>query len=439
MDCSQEAITLRELNGIVARLVTVPATSSRWVTAELSDVSRRGGHCYFELLEKDDGGVVVARARGAIWASQAARIIPKFESATGCSFTSGIKVMLQVSVAMHPVYGLSLVVSDIEPTYTMGDLERRRREILARLQAEGVLENNRTLHWPDIPTRIAVISSPKAAGFGDFINQLFHNQEHIRYEVKLFEAIMQGERAPASIIAAMDRIAAEDDRWDCVVIIRGGGATSDLQAFENYDLAASVANFPLPVVIGIGHERDITVLDWVANMRVKTPTAAAEWLIARAVSLLNALRSLSSKILQAATDRMSGAREQLSVLSGLLPVVPVASLEQARSRLSRAAVTLSVSSASRVIPAMERLNMLEKNLHSSVPLVVERAGKQLEHYSSMLDALSPQAVLRRGYSVTRLADGTIVQDAAQVEPGMRLVTALSSGEIVSIADGEIGG
>ena len=277
-----EHITLEELTSRIGGLInTSSSLRNVWVTAETSDL-RRSGHCYLELIQKHPAtGEPVARARATIWRSVFARIESDFFVATGQRLDSGMKVMVQVTANYHPAYGLSLNITDIDPTYTMGDLMRIRMEILARLKREGVLELNRTVEWCDVPLRIAVISAPGAAGYGDFIHQLYSNDFRLRFTTCLFPAVMQGVQAPPSIIAALERIAAEEEEWDCVVIIRGGGATSDLASFENYDLAANVAQFPLPIIIGIGHERDVTVLDYVANMRVKTPTAAAEWLIGR--------------------------------------------------------------------------------------------------------------------------------------------------------------
>lgn len=432
MSSSVKPMTVGELARLIGSLVMQPATSNVAVTGELSDVSLRRGHCYFELVDKDANGMPSAKLRATVWASNASKLIPTFEQATGQKFASGIKVLLRGSVTMHPVYGLSLVVNDIDPTYTLGDLERRRMEILNRLQADGVLENNRSLHWPDIPTRIAIISAPGAAGYGDFINQLFTNPEHIRFEAKLFEAVMQGDRAPASIIAALDRVNSELERWDCVVIIRGGGATTDLQAFENYELAANVAQFPIPVIIGIGHERDITVLDWVANMRVKTPTAAAEWLIARAESLLTALRNYGSKILHQAADMLSGAKEQLSYNQGLLPQLAIGLIERNRARLTTATATLTTISSRRIAPALERINLWASTLQVSAPKAIITAGERLEAKEALLKALSPEAVLARGYSITRNSEGEIIKSARDLQQGEEIVTVTANGEITSI-------
>ena len=258
-----EHITLEELTGRISGLInSTPALRNVWVTAETSDL-RRSGHCYLELIQKHPvTGEPVARARATIWRSVFARIDADFFVATGQRLDSGMKVMVQVTANYHPSYGLSLNITDIDPAYTMGDLMRIRMEILARLKQEGVIDLNRTIEWCDVPLRIAVISAGGAAGYGDFIHQIYNNEYRLRFSTKLFPAVMQGTQAPASIISALEDIAAEEENWDCVVIIRGGGATSDLASFENYDLAANVAQFPLPIIIGIGHERDVTVLDY---------------------------------------------------------------------------------------------------------------------------------------------------------------------------------
>ncbi len=277
-----QAITLEEFARRIGKAIFVPDTQKVWITAELSDVSVRGGHCYMELIEKDpERGTTRARMHGIIWSNNFKSVAPDFLAATGQKFDTGLKVMVLGSANMHPAYGLSVVITAVNPEYTMGDLLRRRREILDRLQQEGILEMHRNIGWCRVPLRIAVVSAPTAAGYGDFINQLYNNPSRLHFKVRLFPAVMQGVTAPATIISALETIAKQAGDWDGVVIIRGGGATSDLASFENYDLAAAIARFPLPVIVGIGHERDVTVLDYVANMRVKTPTAAASWLISR--------------------------------------------------------------------------------------------------------------------------------------------------------------
>lgn len=426
-----EALSLLDLNRRLASLIVVAQTQNVWVTAELSDVAVRGGHCYMELLQKDpERGTTLARARAIIWANLYPRIDSQFYAATGQRFATGIKVMLQASATMHPVYGISLVITAVNPEYTMGDLMRRRREILARLQREGILEMNRSLEWPIVPQRIAVVSAPGAAGYGDFINQLYHNTARIRFTTRLFPAIMQGDRAPETIIAALDQIASQSDDWDCVVVIRGGGATSDLVAFEDYNLAANIAQFPLPVIIGIGHERDVTVLDYVANMRVKTPTAAAEWLISRGVSALENLRRIGADMLHAITDKIGGCQARLSYFEGLVPASVNAAMQRHSSVLQRNMLALASVGSRRIAPEISRLSHIAETLTASSHMAVERKAVRLKAITELLDALSPQSTLRRGYSITRL-NGKAVTSINQIEPNAVIETTLADGTIKS--------
>ena len=425
-------LSLLELTRMVTALVQRPETQNVWVTAELSDVAVRGGHCYMELLQKDDRGLQIAKARGVIWASSFPRIDAEFFAATGQRFSTGLKVMLRVSASFHSVYGFSLVVSAVNPDYTMGDLMRRRREILQRLKQEGILEMNRQLQWPAVPQRIAVISAPGAAGYGDFINQLYHNPSHLRFSTKLYPAVMQGATAPASIIAALEAVATDMDMWDGVVIIRGGGATSDLQAYEDYELAANVAQFPLPVAIGIGHERDITVLDWVANKCLKTPTAVAEWLVALGDDALGFLMTVGNRILQLTTSRLTGNKEQLAHAEGLLPIAARNAVERAQSRLRNAATTLSGISGRRLHPQLTRLDMTLKAIADAASNRISRQRSLLDSRQTLLEALSPVATLKRGYSITRV-DGHAVTSADSIRTGSIIETTLADGKVISTA------
>lgn len=427
-----QSLTLLQLNQRIAALMTVPATQNVWVTAELSDVAQRGGHCYMELLQKDpNSGATLAKARGVIWANVYSRLAVDFQAATGQAFKSGIKLMVRASASMHPVYGMSLVITAVNPEYTMGDLLRRRREILSRLQQEGILELNRQLQWPDVPLRIAVISAKGAAGYGDFINQLYRNQSRLHFTTQLFEAVMQGDRTPSTIIAALDKIASQQEQWDGVVIIRGGGATSDLVAFEDYDLAANIAQFPLPVIVGIGHERDITVLDYVANMRVKTPTAAAEWLIGQGEKALEWLRATGATILQIVSDRIAGCKEQLSCCEALLPTAPQAACERATSKLNKCLITLAQVGTQRITPQLARLDLIPATLSAAIDVTLRRQNDKLSAFENMLNALSPEATLRRGYSITRVGGKTIT-DGSMIPSGTELETILANGSIISV-------
>ena len=391
-----ESLTLLELNRRIASLVVTPSTQNVWVTAELSDVSVRGGHCYMELLQKDPAnGTTLAKARAAIWANNFRVIRSDFYASTGQDFTTGLKVMVRVSVSMHPVYGMSMVINAVNPDYTMGDILRRRKEILAKLESEGIADINKSLCWPEPALRIAVISSPEAAGYGDFMNQIVGNSLRLRFDIKLFPAIMQGERTAQSVINALSVIESEQQRWDGVVIIRGGGATSDLLGFENYDLAAKVASFPLPVLVGIGHERDVTVLDYVACVRV------------------------------------TGCKEQLSQFEGRIPTLPLAALERAKSKTDRYAAALQQLAFKRLQPQISRLDTIASSLGLAVSNTIGLRRSRLDALNRLLEALSPQATLRRGYSITRY-NGEAVTSADAIPQGEVLTTTLADGQITSV-------
>ena len=297
-----DSLSLLELNSLVRRSLEQCLPDEYWIQTELSDVrSNTTGHCYLEFVQKDPrSNNLVAKARGMIWNNIYRLLKPYFEESTGQLFTSGIKVLVKVTVQFHELYGYSLTVLDIDPAYTLGDMARRRREILLQLEEEGVLTLNKELEMPVLPQRVAVISSATAAGYGDFCHQLQHNPGGFYFYTELFPALMQGNQVEESVLAALDRINARINEFDVVVIIRGGGATSDLSGFDTYLLAAACAQFPLPIITGIGHERDDTVLDSVAHTRVKTPTAAAELLIHQVTEVAEHLEELSVRLQQGA-------------------------------------------------------------------------------------------------------------------------------------------
>lgn len=411
MTAEPRPVSLLELNSRLADAVAAaPGLHGVWVVAETSDVRVAGGHCYLELIQKDSSGAQpVARARATIWRSTFGRLADGFRAVTGSEFTSGIKVMVRASATFHPVYGLSLNIDAINPEYTLGDLLRRRREIIARLTAEGIIDLNRGLAWPEVASRVAVISAPGAAGYGDFIHQLFTNPQRLRFSAELFAAVMQGTGAARSVLEALHRVAARQDEFDCVVIIRGGGATGDLSAFEDYTLAAHIAMFPLPVVVGIGHERDVTLLDYVANMRVKTPTAAAGWLIGRGADALARLSATGAELLRLVADRTARARLGLEAARAEIPALARAAIAAARQR------TGEQTEAALVQTAATRL---------------ARAADRLDADTRLVEALSPQATLRRGFSITRCG-GRALTDPAELAPGDTIVTTLAEGEITS--------
>lgn len=427
-----EHLSLSGLCAIITRQLSTPALRDVWVVADLSDVRISGGHCYMELIEKNaSSGQTTARLRGIIWAGTFARIHADFFSATGQQLSSGMKVLVRGSVSNHAAYGISFVISAIDASFTLGEAERLRREIIDRLKREDVLDLNRTIDWPVVPWRIAVISAKGAAGYGDFIHQLYNNASRLRFKAQLFEAVLQGDRTVPTVISALDFIAANQEQWDCVVIIRGGGATSDLAAFDNYELALNIAQFPLPVIVGIGHERDVTVLDYVANMRVKTPTAAAEWLIGRGNDALSQLRTLADDISRTASEMLAGADKRLAYAESQLAMAPDSALQRASTRLQRCTMSLVETGARRITPALERLKMTEASIPTILDTRLCRETERLNSRQGLLDALSPVATLKRGYTITRV-NGNAVTSASQFPSGTELQTIFADGSVKSV-------
>ena len=388
MMSSENPLSLSRLNSMVRAAIEEQLPLKYWVTGELSEVRATSvGHCYIELVERDEAtGEISAKARGTIWSRVYSLLRPYFLEQTGREFSVGLKVLLQVSVNFHEVYGFSLDVCDIEPAYTIGDMARQRMLIVQRLTDEGVINLNKELTFPLLPKRVAVISSASAAGYGDFCDQLNGNLYGFNFRVQLFPAPMQGSKVEEGIISALNAIACDLDSWDVVVIIRGGGATSDLSCFDTYDLANNCAQFPLPVVTGIGHQRDDTLLDIVAHTRVKTPTAAAELLI-------------HTMLVQA---------EKIENLRRAIP-----------DTVSR-----------RIADERRRVEMLVQNLPLSVAMLLQQQRHRLDIWEQQLQASSPDIILARGYTLT-LSGGRIVRSAAELSAGDEVVTRFADGDVTS--------
>lgn len=346
-----------------------------------------------------------------IWNNIYRLLKPYFEESTGQLFTSGIKVLVKVTVQFHELYGYSLTVLDIDPAYTLGDMARRRREILLQLEEEGVLTLNKELEMPVLPQRVAVISSATAAGYGDFCHQLQHNPGGFYFYTELFPALMQGNQVEESVLVALDRINARINEFDVVVIIRGGGATSDLSGFDTYLLAAACAQFPLPIITGIGHERDDTVLDSVAHTRVKTPTAAAELLIHQVTEVAEHLEELSVRLQQGAYMLLEQEQRRLEALQIRIPNLVHRKLEDARFSLLAA----------------------KKDLSQVAKALLARQSHRLELLQQRIADASPDKLLSRGYSIT-IKDGKAVTDASSLKPGDRLTTRLLKGEVQSVVE-----
>lgn len=433
-DMGETAISLVEFNRRIGGLLHDASVQRCWVVAETSDVRQSGGHCYLELVQKDaQTGQTLARMRGIVWASVYARLRCEFERATGQSFASGMNVMVEVSANFHEQYGLSVVITGINPTYTLGDMARQRQEILNRLRREGIIDMNKQLPWVDVAQRVAVISAAGAAGYGDFMNQLHNNPSGIKFYTCLFPAVMQGQSTVTSVIAALERINDYADLFDCVVIIRGGGSTSDLNSFDNYDLAANVAQFPLPVICGIGHDRDNTVVDSVASVRVKTPTAAAEWLLDRAQSALDHVNALTDMVVDSATQMLSGARQQLAYFTSGIPLMADNIVVRHRARLQQIAAAIPVVAVRRIDGAGKDLAFASQRVAMAARQCVANERQRVTGLEKQVELLSPDRVLRRGYSLT-LRDGHVVTSVSSLRAGDSLVTRFADGERTSVVE-----
>lgn len=401
--------TLSQLNFMVRDKIKASFPTTYWLMAETMDVRISGKHCYLEFVEKNETShALVAKARAYIWANTFDLLKPYFEQTTGQAFVSGIKILVKVSVEFHPVYGYGLNVCDIDPTYTLGDMQLKRQAILKRLEEEGILCMNKELQLNEFPQRIAVISSSTAAGYEDFLKQLLENPYGFVFYPRLFPAVMQGEQTEKTIIAALEKIYEYQDLFDAVVIIRGGGATSDLASFDSYLLAANCAQFPLPVITGIGHERDETVLDHIAFHREKTPTAVAEYFIGGGRRFLERLNQCQNGITDASNQMLEKMQSQLRKQETYLPLM----IHNYIDRKSR------------------DMDLFRIKLHNSCQGFLSLQENKLKEKEAFLKLSSPEYILAKGYSIT-LKDGKAIKSESQLKKGDTIETILKKGRVES--------
>lgn len=377
--------TLSELCQAIEQVLQFELGDTYWVRAEIASLTERG-HCYMELVEKAKNNTVAAKVRATCWQQVYHLLSAYFATETGQTLSVGMQVLLQVEVSFHSVYGLSLNVVGIDPTFTLGDLARQRQLTIQRLQEDGVMDLQRALTIPSLPRRIAVISAADAAGYGDFCHQLLSNSSGFLFRTQLFPAVMQGDQSPASIIAALEQIAYQVEQYDVVVIVRGGGATTDLRNFDDYSLAFHCANFPLPIIAGIGHTRDVSVVDMVVHTSVKTPTAAAEWLITA---------------MQEQADRL-------------------AELQLRLQRIAQHAIRKQ----------QHQLDNLWQSLRFATQRRLHRQRAQLELWAKTIALHSPERIYRMGYTLTTV-NGKIVRSIRDVQAGEQLLTHTADGVIQS--------
>ena len=405
-----EVLTLLELNGLVREVIQDNFEEEYWVTGELYDVKTPafGKHFYGELVQKDEeSDHIIARASINCWASKYSMLRLRFEKETGETLRDGLQVKVLVRINFHELYGYSLNVLDIDSTFTLGDLAKRRREILQQLEQDGILHDNQELPLPRLLRRIAVISSATAAGYGDFCHQLETNDYGFHFDTQLFPAVMQGEKVPESIMSALEAILSEQP-FDLVVIIRGGGASSDLSDFDSYELAACIAQYPLPVLTGIGHERDETVLDFVAHTRVKTPTAAAAFIIEHQADEAALLDDLYLRITHSAEERIQQEKQRLEHQRAVLPLLFTNVIQGRQNGLA----------------------LLRQKLLTAGNQRLERECHRLQLMKQRVDSLDPKLLLKRGYTITTCG-GKIVRSAEGLAEGEVLTTQTENGEIYS--------
>ncbi len=421
-------LSLYELNSLVRDVISMSLPDSYWVEAELSEAREGyGGHCYMELIEKDErSNTPIAKAHASCWRTRWMLLKPLFERVTGQRIYAGMKVLLKVHAQFHENYGFSWIVDDIDPTYTMGDMARKRMEIIQTLKEEGVFDLQKELKLPMFCQRIAVISSATAAGYGDFCNQLADNGYGLQFTTALFAATMQGEGVEQSVISALNRINEEWENWDCVVIIRGGGATSDLSGFDTLALAENVANFPLPIITGIGHERDESVLDMISFQRVKTPTAAAAFLVDHLTEVYARIEDAQEAIVNYVKRRLQVERMKFERLSTQIPTLFSLVKVRQSNRLDQLLNRLKVKAERIPADGLHRLEMLEARLKEPVARKLERELHRVEMLSQRAVAQDPERLLSRGYSIT-LKDGKSIKDASQLKAGDEIETRFAKG------------
>ena len=428
----EKPLSLYELNGLVSAVIETTLNKEYWVEAELSEVREVRGHCFMELVQKDENThTPVAKASAKCWKSTWMLVKPYFERVTGQVMHAGMKVLLRVYANFHEAYGFSWIVTDINPEYTMGDLARRRLAIIRQLKEEGVYDLQRELRLPLFAQRIAVISSEGAAGYGDFCHQLENNGYGFQFDVTLFPAVMQGEQVEDSIVCALDSINTRIDDFDVVVIIRGGGATSDLSGFDTLCLAENVANFPLPIITGIGHERDESILDMVSHTRVKTPTAAASFLIDHLATVQRHLDDVRQQLVTTVLGRLDAERLRINKLGTQIPLLATEVLKHEEVRLGRMKVLVEQAVGMGLQKRESDLKQLRLQLKSTAESALQSQVSRLRELKLKVQQLDPERMLHYGYSIT-MKGGRVVRDASALVDGDELLTKLAKGNVTSI-------
>jgi exodeoxyribonuclease VII large subunit len=429
---SETPITLSQYCELIAEAVHGFVPAPAWVVAELGQINRHpSGHLYVTLVEQV-ASKLTAQIKGVIWSSNAT-IVDCFQEEAGQPFARGLQVLILCRPRFHPVYGLSLDILDIDPAYTLGAYARAKQLTVERLERERLLDLNGLIELPLVPQRIAIVSSPEAAGYQDFVHQLASNEAGCRFRLVLFASLVQGAAAEKEIVAALGAVAKRSSEFDAIVVLRGGGSDTDLRCFDAYDVATAIARSPLPVLTGIGHERDQTVADMVAHTRVKTPTAAAQFLIDRVIEFVARLSSSAAILGSSSRMAVADARAGLDSLARRYGLASRNATDRARSGLVRLADRLQHGAQSRVQRGRSQLAQLSVLLPARAVRQMEIAAERVGRTEQAVRLLDPGQVLRRGYSITRAA-GKAVRDAGALEPGVRLHTTLHRGGLLSVVE-----
>jgi exodeoxyribonuclease VII large subunit len=425
-------MTLQELNQLVRTNLRHQMPGTYWVQAEISECKVHfSGHCYLELIQKKEGqDSLCAKARATIWATVWQQLGPAFARETGTNLSSGLQILAEVAVDFHELYGFSLVIKDIDPTYTLGDQARRRQEILKRLEREGVIDQNKEWPWPLLPRRIALVSSPAAAGYQDFMRHLIDNEYGFTFYTALFPAVMQGEEAPRSIIQALDRIIDSGLPFDVVVIIRGGGAVADLQCFDEYNLCYYATQYPMPLLTGLGHDKDYAILDRVAHTSVKTPTAAAEHLVATLAQQATRMDEMVDRLQRRVRQVLDDQRLFMQSLPGRLAGLVQQQLMQANIKVERQTATLRQSTHQILMEERQHQTLLSTRLTMRATTLVEQEHLRLRLLEQSIMGFSPQAMLKKGFSLT-VYQGKVLRSVEELPIGARIETRLADGRLYS--------
>lgn len=414
-------LTLFELVYQVKETLEDNLAASYWVVSEIGELRvNQKGHCYMELVEKE-GAYLTAKIRANIWSNTYRNLSSWFTSVTGQQLKPGMKILAQVSVQFHELYGLSLLVTDLDPDFTLGERARKRQEVIERLQAEGVFDLNKALALPLVPQRIAVVTAPTAAGYGDFVDHLATNEDGYKFKVQLYEAVMQGDEAQSSITKALNKVYNRISEYDLLIVIRGGGSQVDLDCFDNYELARNLAQFPLPVITGIGHERDETIVDLVAHTKVKTPTAAASFLISGMSAFDERLDGYESTLSGFLLERLQEENYQLQKIGQRLQMATSNVSWRSRQQLEGLKQKLNFAGLRKLEDQKQWCRECSNYLKNQAFARVRNQEERLDHLQQTLQLLDPLEVLKRGYTMTYYK-GKLLKDQIAISTGDTIET-----------------